>query len=91
MPVSYVKDSLVRVSATFTNLAGAPVDPTAVSLTVIDGAGATTTPAAAKDSTGNYHADLNVAVSGVWYFKFKGTGANQGAAEGSFDVPAGKF
>lgn len=38
-----------------------------------------------KDSTGNYHVDVTVDVSGTWYYGFIGTGAIVFADEGRFE------
>ena len=41
-----------------------------------------------KDSAGNYHADLDVNISGMWQFRWIGTGIAQGTGQSSFEVLA---
>lgn len=75
---------LVELSAAFTNGATPPVaaDPTAVTLTVKDPTGATvagTTPT--HGATGAYTYNLAITASGVWRYRFVGTGAVVAAEE----------
>lgn len=94
---SYDRGDLIRVSATFTNQAGAALDPTAIVFKF-------TTPAAAttiytygvdgqlvRDSIGNYHVDVNANAAGRWRYRYESTGTGQAAAEGVFLVDAGHF
>lgn len=91
---TYIEGALVRVTAAFTNAAGAAVDPTTVTLkwhrnqdpvtswTVTAGQ-------IVKDSVGNYHADLDTTnLVGGWSYEFEGTGAAQAANAGTFLVLA---
>ena len=89
---TYTIGDLVRVSATFT-VANVATDPTTVACEVIDPLGVTTTPAVTKDSTGNYHADvdLTAAYHGVWVYRFSGTGACQAAMQAEFFVEPSAF
>jgi hypothetical protein len=88
----YVVGQQIRLSAAFTTSAGIPVDPTAVTCKVRDGAGASTTPAVVKDSTGVYHADILITKpAGTWYYRFEGVGAAIGAGETSFGVQQTQF
>lgn len=82
--------TLVQLTGTFKNAAGALTDPTAVTCTVQDPAGAVTTPAANRASAGVWTAnvDLTSAVAGTWWFRFAGTGAVQATEEGWFYVEA---
>lgn len=85
---TYDKDDLITLTATWL-VNGSPTDPTTVTLTVLDPAGATTsyTYGAAqliKDSTGVYHKDLNVTLTGHYRYKFIGTGTAQGVQQGEF-------
>jgi hypothetical protein len=49
-----------------------------------------TTPAPVKDTTGVYHVDVDVTLSGTYHYRWEGTGAAQGAEEGRFYVrPSG--
>jgi hypothetical protein len=61
---TYMSGSLVRTSAAYTDVNGAPADPTSVILKYKQGNGATQTvtyPTApiVRDATGAYHADLD--------------------------------
>ena len=76
----------VRITATFTDLAGAVADPTTVALTVKAPDGTLTSPSNSKDSTGVYHADVNPDASGTWWYRWTGTGALVAAEEGTFSV-----
>jgi hypothetical protein len=80
--------SLVQLTGTFKNAAGTLTDPSAVTCTVRDPAGAVTTPAASRASAGVWTAtvDLTGATPGVWNYRFSGTGTVQAAEEGSFYV-----
>jgi hypothetical protein len=81
----YESGSLVTTSAAYVNEAGAPTDPTVVTLKYKKDAGATTTvtyPSGSviKDSTGAYHADLDTTgFTGPglqqWFVEWTGTGA----------------
>lgn len=81
----YMSGSLVRTSASFTDVAGVAADPTTVTLKYKKDAGATTTvvyPSAPiiKDSTGHYHADLDTTGwagpgNQLWETEWIGTGA----------------
>lgn len=93
---AYMSGTLVRTTATFTNIAGAAADPTTITLKYQTGAGAVTTavyPAApvVKDSTGVYHADLDTtgwAGAGpvTQVAEWIGTGAVQAIAADSWQV-----
>ena len=94
----YQVGDLVRISAAFTNEAGAAADPTTVSLLVklryVIGATATTYtyPATVtKDSTGNYHVDFAPTTEGIWDYRWIGTGVVTAACEGAFNVPNSEF
>lgn len=89
---NYQKGDLVRLSAAFT-VGTVATDPTTVTCTVRDPSGTETTPAPTKDSTGNYHVDvdLTAAKSGVWVYGFTGSGACQAAMVGEFFVEPSAF
>jgi hypothetical protein len=95
--MSYHVGDLVRISAAFTNAAGTAVDPTAVFAKYKDPSGNTTTleylvdAALVKDSTGNYHVDIDVDEVSRWRYRFYSTGTGQAANEGSFDVKESEF
>jgi hypothetical protein len=85
---------LVRVSAAFSDVAGAAIDPTNVAFKFKDPAGAVTAyvyatdAALVRDSAGNYHVDVSVDSSGRWHYRWESTGAGQAAEEGQFIVDA---
>ena len=83
---------LVRVTGAFTNAAGAAADPTAVLFKFKNSEGTITAytygvdGALVKDSTGNYHVDININQAGTWKWYFYSTGTGQAAEKGSFTV-----
>ena len=89
---NYVRGDLVRLSAAFTANSVA-TDPTTVTCTVRDPSGTETTPTPTKDSTGNYHVDVDLtsAKSGVWTYEFLGSGTCQAAMTGEFFVEPSTF
>lgn len=81
----------VRLTAAFNNAAGAPADPTTITLTLsVNGAVSTLTYGASaivKDSTGVYHYDYLVPTALNMYeilYRWAGTGAVTAAQEGMF-------
>jgi hypothetical protein len=82
----------VRISAAFTNLAGAATDPTVISLILKENDGAPITlvfgaSSMVKASVGNYHYDYLVpSVKSVYKvdYRWVGTGTVAAAAEGTF-------
>jgi hypothetical protein len=90
----YQKGDLMRVSALFANIAGTATDPSAVTFTYRPPSGTSVTltygvdAALEKDSTGNYHVDLDLIEAGWWHYTFKGTGTVQQVEHGEFMVPA---
>ena len=89
---TYYEGALVRVTAAFTNAAGAAVDPTTVTLKWHRNQDAITNWTVqagqiVKDSVGNYHADLDTTnLPGGWSYEFEGTGAAQATNAGTFLV-----
>ena len=81
----YYLNQLVRLTAAFA-VSGVATDPTAVIVTVRDPSGTLTTPAAVKDSVGNYHYDLNATLAGVYIYGFAGTGACQAAQQATLNI-----
>jgi hypothetical protein len=79
-----------RVSGSFTNPAGVATDPTTISVRWRHHRGTETTwvygtdTQVVRDSAGVFHADIPITVSGLYYYKFEGTGAVQAAEEGTF-------
>ena len=84
--------NVVRCYGTFTDAAGAAVDPTVVKMAYQDPAGKLTIKtyldgaAIVKDSAGHYHCDIDVTVPGDWYYRWYSTGIGQAASEGQFKV-----
>ncbi len=79
----------IRLTASFTDPAGAPADPTTVRLRVkADGADEELV-STTKDSTGEYHADLVVPYAGPAFrlrYRWEGLGAIQAVLEGELHV-----
>ena len=89
----YQNNTTARLSAEFTDQAGSPVDPATVSVSVQPPRGATplayrygTDIEVVKDSTGNYHVDVLLDKSGIWWYRWQGTDTDQIAAEQSLVV-----
>jgi len=97
--VEFLEGNKVRIAELFTRTTdSAAVDPAAVLfLYRIGEAGTVTTltygvdAGLVKDSTGNYHADIDLADFGTVYWEWRGTGTNQAADEGSFVVTKSRF
>jgi uncharacterized protein YfaS (alpha-2-macroglobulin family) len=95
--VFFTLGEAVRVSMLFTNAAGAAADPTSVRFKYKDPEGLITAlvyptdVALVKDSTGNYHVDVDANKVGVWHWKAYSTGQGQAADEGSFTVEESEF
>jgi hypothetical protein len=90
--ITYDNGDLVRCSAIFTNSSGTATDPSVVRFQVRNPAG-TVTPylygtdiQLVKDSTGNYHVDVDASSDGLWSYRFYSTGSGQAAAEANFIV-----
>lgn len=88
----YDKGDVVRVSGAFTNLASAAIDPDVVLFAFRrpDNTGAIytygTDAQLVKDSTGNYHVDLDADQVGTYYYRMYSTGTGKAAEESSFLV-----
>lgn len=82
----YQINDVVPVTATFTNAAGAPANPTTVTLTIRKPDGTVLTPAPTNSSTGVYTYNLAVDQPGLWWYTFVGTGAVAAADRNSFLV-----
>lgn len=96
MANSYDKGDKVRLKATFRNDAGALADPTTVTCRVLapDGTKTAYTYAGAqviKDAVGSYHLDLSLIVSGVWQYRWEGTGMVETAEESWLSVRGTAF
>ena len=94
---TYDVGGLIRCSAIFTNIAGAAVDPAVVKFKFRTPAGTITTytygtdAALVKDSTGNYHVDVNATGEGMWFYRFESTGTGQAAEEHNFFIANSEF
>jgi hypothetical protein len=95
MPGPYLNGNTIRLKGTWTdpnsNPPNAPIDPSVITLKYADPTGAITTatyPAAPiiKDSTGVYHADIAVAITGRWTYDWLSTGTGPARAENYFQV-----
>lgn len=93
----YDKGDLVRVSAAFTDSAGAAADPTGVTLKVIEPDGTQTSYVYGTDaevikaSTGNYYADIAADAAGGWHYQWAGSGAVVAVQPGQFAVQPTAF
>jgi hypothetical protein len=93
----YTKGAKVRLSAAFTDSNDTAVDPTAVVFKAKNPAGTVTTytygadAELVKDSTGNYHVDLDLDTSGQWIYRFAGTGTAKAADEEALEVRPSAF
>lgn len=97
MASTYDIGDVVRCVSVFRNIAGTAVDPSTVKAWVQSPVGVETlytygTDAGlVKDSTGNYHLDIEPSIPGVWVYRFEGTGSNKGADETTFIVRKSAF
>jgi hypothetical protein len=86
------KGDLVRLSGAFTDANDAAIDPGVVIFKYKNPSGTTTTktyvtdPEVVKDSTGNYHIDIDANESGYWHYAVESTGSGQAAGEGTFYI-----
>lgn len=72
--MSYHVGDSVRITATFTSIAGALADTT-VTMNLETPAGVKSTPTMTKLSTGVYYYDLTGSVEGLYHCRVSGTGA----------------
>lgn len=90
----YQVGDLVRISGAFTDTSDAPQDPSALSLFVTAPNGITTEYVygtdveVVKDSTGNYHADIDADLAGDWRYRWVSSGTGQASQFGQFVVEA---
>jgi uncharacterized protein YfaS (alpha-2-macroglobulin family) len=93
----YQKGDVARVTGAFKDSAGAAIDPTTVKFKFTTPAGVTTIYVfgtdgqLVKDSTGNYHVDLNANEAGIWFYRWESSGTGQAAQEGQFTVEPSGF
>lgn len=84
---TYDIGDIVRLSGTFTDTGGEPIDPTAVTVQYLDPDGNVTTQGSLNHpSTGFYYVDITVDSPGVWAYRIYSTGTGQSAEESWFRV-----
>jgi hypothetical protein len=82
----------VRISARLTTIAGQLVDPTTLTLTIKNPAGASVTytygvgPEIKREGLGKFYADYGALTPGIYKYKWSSTGAILATASGQFDV-----
>jgi hypothetical protein len=100
MPNTYDVGDSVRCAGAWTDADSAAFDPDTVVFKHKDPSDNETTlthgvdAEVVKDSTGNYHVDVDVDESGTWWYRFEGTasgGGKRGAGEDYFDVLSSAF
>lgn len=98
MANTYDKGDLVRCTATFTNAAGAAVDPTTIVFrfkrpdgVVVSYTHGVDDELVKEEETGIYHVDVDPAVHGEWDYRFEGTGAVKAAGELRFTIRRSEF
>jgi hypothetical protein len=89
--MSYSRDTEIELKGTFHDASDQLADPTDVTLEVLDPSGTKTTytygnSEVTKESLGVYTRAQTLDASGVWYYRFKGTGAVKVAAWKRLDV-----
>jgi hypothetical protein len=94
---TYDRGDLVRCQGIFKDSTGATIDPGQVKFKVKDPVGNTSEyiygvdGSLARIAPGVYHADINAAISGNWFYRFEATGSGQSAGEARFFVRASNF
>jgi hypothetical protein len=90
--------ALVRLSASFAEADGTPIDPGSVVAMTKDPNGdfleyeqTGSDPTIERDDVGEYHLDFVAEVPGLWYFRFESYGAGQAVGEGRFTVATSEF
>lgn len=92
----YPYNSTIKFTVTF-KVANVLTDPTAVTFKMKDPARTLTTytygvgATVVKDSTGTYHANVQLTTVGQWDYRWEGTGTAAGVNEGSCYVDDGAF
>lgn len=97
--VEFLEGNKVRVAELFTRTTDSvAVDPGVVIFKHRIGQSGTITTltyltdvALVKDSVGNYHVDIDLTTPGMLYWEWRGTGTNQAADEGKFEVAESRF
>lgn len=91
MSNTYDLGNVIRLSVVFTQLGGAPIDPTAVQLNVRPYGGDIQTFTYAlnqitRTGVGAYYCDFTPTTPGQYFYRFSGTGAAVAAGDGQFNV-----
>ena len=83
----YDRGDVVRVDVEFKDIDAVLTSPTTVVLTVRAPDGTLSTPAVTPNGTGKYYADVTVSQSGIYHYRWVGTGgAGAGASTGQLRV-----
>jgi len=82
---TYDVGDVAVVTAMFT-VSGTLTDPTAVTLRVRKPDGTTAVVTNTRTSLGLFTANITIDASGVWYYRWLGTGSAAAAEEGTFRV-----
>lgn len=92
---SYDRGDKVKVTATFTNLSGAYIDPGSIYVQYVTPAGVATNlsypSTVSRTSSGIYYADISVDQTGEYWYRVHASGVGQSAAEGGFTVKRSRF
>lgn len=94
MPVKEIKNgNTVRISCTWTNMAGVATDPTTITLKVKSPSGRTDTyiyalGQIARAAKGSYYKNITVDEGQTWTWRWIGTGAVAQVDQGQFGVTA---
>lgn len=84
---SYAPGNTILLEGTITDTtSGLKVDPTTVTCVVRPPNGPVINPAVTRKGLGEYSAEVNASVPGIWAYRFVGTGASATAQEGAFFV-----
>jgi hypothetical protein len=88
----------IRISVTFTTVAGVAVDPVTVRARYMVPSGTITVltfgvdAAVIRTGAGLYYTDIDIDEEGRYYYRWEGTGAGaQGAAERAFEIRETQF
>jgi hypothetical protein len=91
------KGDRVLCSGEFRDAGGELVDPATVTFKVKKPGGSITTYTygldveLVKDAVGKYRVEVDVDISGTWFYRFEGTGAAKSAGESEFIVKRSQF
>lgn len=92
MANTYHQGNIIRVTGTWTDVDGDPLDPTVVRFEMQNPAGTVTSYVYGTDiqlvkaSAGVYYVDIDASISGIWYYRFYSTGVGQAGRRSNFLV-----